>query len=122
MGEASAHRLNGRLDDVGVDRRNYRKTMRPPLDGLSPSRTLAWQMVPNLPWMAALSRSPRGTELRQPLLQRGRGGKWPNYVCTDCRKPASFAVALNWGIGSSSLNADVKAFDRLHSVRGSNSG
>src|SRR5262249_13996259 len=38
-----------------------------------------------------------------------------------CRKPESLAVALNWGIGSSSLN-DVKGFARLHSVRGSNSG
>ena len=40
---------------------------------------------------------------------------------TDCRKPASFAVALYCGIGSSSLNALVKAFDRLHMVRGWNS-
>jgi hypothetical protein len=27
-------------------------------------------------------------------------------------------VALNWGLGSSSLNAEVKAFDRLHIVLG----
>ena len=40
---------------------------------------------------------------------------------TDCRKPASFAVALYWGIGSSSLNALVKAFERLHMVRAWNS-
>jgi hypothetical protein len=40
---------------------------------------------------------------------------------TDCRKPASFAVALYWGIGSSSLNALVNAFDRLHMVRAWNS-
>ena len=40
---------------------------------------------------------------------------------TDCRKPASFAVALYCGIGSSSLNALVKAFERLHMVRGWNS-
>jgi hypothetical protein len=33
----------------------------------------------------------------------------------------SLAVALNWGTGSSSLNADVKAFERLHIVRGRNS-
>jgi hypothetical protein len=37
------------------------------------------------------------------------------------RKPASLAVARNCGIGSSSLNADVKALDRLHSVLGWNS-
>jgi hypothetical protein len=41
---------------------------------------------------------------------------------TDYRKPASLAVALNGEIGSSSLNADVKAFVRLHRVGGSNSG
>ena len=40
---------------------------------------------------------------------------------TDCRKPASFAVARNCGIVSSSLNAEVNAFDRLHMVRDSNS-
>jgi hypothetical protein len=40
---------------------------------------------------------------------------------TACRKPASFAVALYWGIGSGSLNALVNAFDRLHMVRGWNS-
>lgn len=33
----------------------------------------------------------------------------------------SFAVALNWGIGSSSLNAEVKALERLHTVRARNS-
>ena len=40
---------------------------------------------------------------------------------TDCRKPASFAVALYCGIGSSSLNALVNAFERLHMVRAWNS-
>ena len=30
-------------------------------------------------------------------------------------------MALNCGIGSSSLKADVKAFDKLHTVRGRNS-
>ena len=33
----------------------------------------------------------------------------------------SFAVALNCGMASSSLKADVKAFDRLRIVRGGNS-
>jgi hypothetical protein len=37
------------------------------------------------------------------------------------RKLPSFAVARNCGIGSSCLNADVNAFDRLHMVRGWNS-
>src|SRR5579859_4723999 len=37
------------------------------------------------------------------------------------RNAPSFAVALNWGIGSRSLKAEVKAFERLHMVRGANS-
>jgi len=39
------------------------------------------------------------------------------------KKPAQlFAVARNCGMGSSSLNADVNAFDKLHIVLDSNSG
>lgn len=37
------------------------------------------------------------------------------------RKAPSLAVALNCGMGSSSLKADVKAFERLHMVRGAKS-
>ena len=40
---------------------------------------------------------------------------------TVSRRVPSFAVARNCGIGSSSLNTDVNAFDRLHTVRGWNS-
>ena len=46
------------------------------------------------------------------------------YICElwfASRNGASFAVALNCGIGSSSLKADVKAFARLHCVRGAKS-
>src|SRR5260370_36125064 len=43
--------------------------------------------------------------------QSGYAGSWD-------RKLSNFAVALNWGTGSSSLNALVNAFDRLHIVRG----
>ena len=39
----------------------------------------------------------------------------------SARNEPSLAVALNCGIGSSSLNALVKAFERLHIVRGENS-
>jgi hypothetical protein len=44
----------------------------------------------------------------------------------DCENLASrnvpnLAVALKWGMGSSSLNADVNAFERLQIVRGRNS-
>jgi len=46
---------------------------------------------------------------------------WDYEGWTDCKKPASFAVALYCGIGSSSLNALVNAFERLHMVRGWNS-
>lgn len=41
--------------------------------------------------------------------------------CMSCRNGASFAVALNCGIGSSSLNAEVKALTMLQSVLGANS-
>jgi len=37
------------------------------------------------------------------------------------RNDPSLAVARNYGIASSSLNADVNAFDRLHIVRSENS-
>ena len=37
------------------------------------------------------------------------------------RKAPSFAVAWNCGMGSNSLNAEVKALDGLHIVRGWNS-
>ena len=45
----------------------------------------------------------------------------PRKLHDRSRKPASLAVARNCGIGSSCLNADVKAFERLHIVRGWNS-
>jgi len=43
----------------------------------------------------------------------------PPAICS--MNPPSRAVALNCGMGSSSWNADVNAFDRLHMVRGPNS-
>src|SRR5258708_15822989 len=39
------------------------------------------------------------------------------YAGSWARKPPSLAVALNCGIGSSFLNALVKALDKLHMVR-----
>ena len=45
----------------------------------------------------------------------------PYEEWTACRNPANLAVALYCGIGSSSLNALVNAFERLHMVRGWNS-
>ena len=53
-----------------------------------------------------------------------RGGAFWDYAKTlgrSSKKGASFAVALNCGIGSSSLNAEVKAFAKLHRVQGANS-
>ncbi len=44
--------------------------------------------------------------------------KCPRYTPAPFRKFPSLAVALNWGIGSSSLKVEVKAFDRLHIARG----
>lgn len=46
---------------------------------------------------------------------------YPNKGGYQGRYVPSFAVALNCGIGSSSLSAEVNAFDRLHIVRGWNS-
>src|SRR6266851_1176099 len=43
------------------------------------------------------------------------------YVNLPSRNSPSSAVALNCGIGSSSLNADVNALERLQIVRGRNS-
>ncbi len=37
------------------------------------------------------------------------------------RNSPSLAVALNWGMGSSSLNAEVNAFERLQMVLDLNS-
>ena len=42
-------------------------------------------------------------------------------IATSCRPLYAFAVALNCGMASSSLKADVKAFDRLRIVRDGNS-
>lgn len=41
-----------------------------------------------------------------------------DYSGSCARKPPSLAVALNCGTGSRFLKALVKAFDRLHMVRG----
>lgn len=50
----------------------------------------------------------------------------PPLTQNDCENrlsgnSPSFAVALNCGMGSSSLNADVNALERLQIVRGRNS-
>jgi selenocysteine lyase/cysteine desulfurase len=47
----------------------------------------------------------------------------PQKACEKraSRNSPSFAVALNCGMGSSSLNAEVNAFERLHMVRDLNS-
>jgi hypothetical protein len=47
----------------------------------------------------------------------------PQNACENLasQNSPSFAVALNWGIGSSSLKADVNAFDRLQIVLDRNS-
>ena len=57
---------------------------------------------------------------RKPVTRTGSqiSGYWRSFS----RKAPSFAVALNCGTGSSSLNELVKAFERLHMVRAENSG
>jgi hypothetical protein len=47
-----------------------------------------------------------------------RQNDWENL---DSKNSPSLAVALNCGIGSSSLNAEVKALERLQIVRDRNS-
>ena len=44
-----------------------------------------------------------------------------NWENRASRNSPNFSVALNCGIGSSSLNAEVNAFDKLQIVRGLNS-
>jgi hypothetical protein len=46
---------------------------------------------------------------------------WKSRAHAAPKNPASLAVARYCGIGSSSLNAEVKALERLHIVRGLNS-
>src|SRR2546426_11565414 len=53
-----------------------------------------------------------------PIVGKGDQSK---PVVASSRSDASFAVALNCGIGSSSLNALVNALERLHVVLGANS-
>jgi hypothetical protein len=50
-------------------------------------------------------------------IARSRPGNGPRAGSWDKNAPSS-AVALNCGMGSSVLNVLVKAFDRLHIVRG----
>src|SRR5258707_8816540 len=61
----------------------------------------------------------------QHLLVKRSGGRLdrPVVYCENraSRNSPSFAVALNCGIGSSPLNAEVNAFERLQIVRGRNS-
>jgi len=54
-------------------------------------------------------------------ITRLEGSRWRLRRTRASRNSPSLAVALNWGIGSSSLKADVKAFDRLQIVRDRNS-
>jgi len=51
--------------------------------------------------------------LKTPAGRQRLAHKRPDHVA-DERNPASLALALYCGIGSSSLRADVKAFDRDH--------
>ena len=52
------------------------------------------------------------------FVAKGQRPKSPRLQARAFRKLPSLAVALNWRIGSSSLEAGVKAFDRVHIVRG----
>jgi hypothetical protein len=59
------------------------------------------------------------------LVERGGGSLRPPFGLellgeSGLQESPSLAVALNCGIGSSSLNAEVNALERLHIVRGRN--
>jgi integrase len=56
-------------------------------------------------------------ELRE-TVYRGKVRNWgkTQKALTHSQELAKLAVALNCGIGSSSLNADVNALERLHMV------
>jgi hypothetical protein len=56
-----------------------------------------------------------------PCAQKTQIGRQKFRENRASRYSPSLAVALNWGTGSSSLKAEVKAFERLHIVRGRNS-
>jgi len=74
---------------------------------------------------------PKRNRITQPLIVLDKADPFgvmttqngPNldYAGSCARKPPNFAVALNCGIGSSFLNALVKALERLHIVRAENS-
>src|SRR4051812_7220946 len=66
---------------------------------------------------AVVLQAPDGYGARWLLFNGPCPSPWPPYRA-EPRNPASFAVARNCGIGSNSLKADVKAFDKLHNVRG----
>ena len=71
------------------------------------------------------ARTPRQMKLMK--INKGAAGRPEPPQCQNdwenraSRNSPNFAVALNCGIGSSSLNADVNAFDRLQIVRDVNS-
>ena len=89
---------------------------------LGSTRRISSSIVPSMPSRTA------GDELGiehflvppiRKLSSRPTPQNFREYRCS--RKPLSLAVALNCGIGSNSLNADVNALDRLQSVRALNS-
>jgi hypothetical protein len=70
----------------------------------------------NVPGLSPLARTLSELPAAHDLAKRK-----PGDFHEASRNPASLAVARNGGIGSNCLNADVKALDRLQSVRGWNS-
>ena len=87
-----------------------------------PDRTYIFQQIRQALFPASCAPGTRAS-----LRYRGPGRRYdppqrkPGHGHECFKNPANLAVALNCGIGSSVLKADVKALDRLQSVRGWNS-
>jgi hypothetical protein len=87
----------------------------------SDKHTTARGRTSTFQWICGCGKSSRQKSppqrCKRAVLLRSCLPKPVTYARMACRKSESFAVALNYGIGSNSLNADVKAFFRLGQPR-----
>jgi hypothetical protein len=115
---------NNLLDAIRITRKNPLAPRNNYFDGRSAIRRLTTNR-PGKPsrWGVGFRTTPLGrkgvSKERRPGRYRYSGQKHCENLAS--RNSPSFAVALNCGMGSSSLNADVNAFDRLQIVRERNS-
>ena len=81
----------------------------------SEGRIATGNFTPKPPFLVSLAR-PEAAWFSHGLVMWAACGDYTAGAAS--RNLPNLAVARNWGIGSSALNADVNAFDRLHMVRG----